>query len=299
MQDANCRAELQVYRHLLFNRLGRADSRLDPSILRLGILLLLFDVYLTWARIEKTFTTSSAAGSSTSSSPLLSSAPMLLQYLFFLTMNTFATLAHHGTVRLLARIFLPNARPPSSPEPAPASASSGSGSPEKETPPAATTAYASNTMIHPSSISTALLVSSCTKLFPILLVIWDPSDPPSPSPESAGPTTSAAAAATSTSSFSLRARSYVGWAVLVNNVEALLILLDCGYVWAITLALAGMASRWAVEGLILGMVGLDGEAGPIGGMVWAVKYLMGMAGWLAPRGVGNWIPHVRICVLKP
>src|SRR5690242_17156406 len=46
--------QLQVYRHLLFNRLGRSDDKFDPSILRLGILLVLFDVYITWARIEKT-----------------------------------------------------------------------------------------------------------------------------------------------------------------------------------------------------------------------------------------------------
>lgn len=62
----------------------------------------------------------------------------------------------------------------------------------------------------------------------------------------------------------------------MNNVEALLILLDCGYSWAITLALAGMASRWMVEGIILGLVGLKGEEGPIGGLVWAGKWLVGM-----------------------
>ena len=43
----------QVYRHLLHNTLMRDRDQFDPSIIRLGTLLLLFDVYLTWARIEK------------------------------------------------------------------------------------------------------------------------------------------------------------------------------------------------------------------------------------------------------
>jgi hypothetical protein len=80
------------------------------------------------------------------------------------------------------------------------------------------------------------------------------------------PTESAEDGATTISkpSFASRARSYVGWAVLLNNIEALLILLDCGYVVATSLALAGYAARWLVEGIILGTVGLDGDGGPIG-----------------------------------
>ena len=63
----------------------------------------------------------------------------------------------------------------------------------------------------------------------------------------------------SNATFASRASSYVGWAVLLNNVEALLILLDCGYVVATGLAVAGAMARYAVEKLILGMVGLNGE----------------------------------------
>lgn len=58
--------------------------------------------------------------------------------------------------------------------------------------------------------------------------------------------------------FASRASSYIGWAVLINNIEALLILLDCGYVVATGLAVAGAVARIAVERLILGMVGLNG-----------------------------------------
>lgn len=119
----------------------------------------------------------------------------------------------------------------------------------------------------PSAISTALLVSSCTKLFPILLVIW-PTD--ATDAEDGGRPT------TTKTSFSSRARSYVGWAVLLNNIEALLILLDCGYVAATGLALAGAIARWVIEATMLGLVGmssLDGDSGPIGFFVWMLLEL--------------------------
>jgi len=121
----------------------------------------------------------------------------------------------------------------------------------------------------PSAISTALLVSSCTKLFPILLVIW--------------PTTSSTTSPDSSSSlsFASRAASYVGWAVLLNNIEALLILLDCGYVAATGLAVAGVIARWAVETWALGLVGLSSEGdmrvgiGDMGGVVEVVRGWVG------------------------
>ncbi len=107
----------------------------------------------------------------------------------------------------------------------------------------------------PSAISTALLVSSCTKLFPILLVIW---------PESTSGDSNDIGL---TQSFANRARSYVGWAVLLNNIEALLIMLDCGYFMAAGLALSGTTARWAVEGAVLAIAGLDGESGPVGDII--------------------------------
>lgn len=87
----------------------------------------------------------------------------------------------------------------------------------------------------PNSVSTALLVSSSTKLFPILMVIWEYDVPAA-------------------------ARS-LGWAVVANNVEALKILLDCGYGTAAILAAVGGISRWMVGRGILWMVGLDGVDG--------------------------------------
>ena len=87
-----------------------------------------------------------------------------------------------------------------------------------------------------------------------------------PAPDTGGPAPS----------FASRARSYVGWAVLLNNIEALLILLDCGYAPAISLALAGTTARWAVEGAILALAGLEGDRGPIGDMLVGLGRLMNL-----------------------
>lgn len=89
----------------------------------------------------------------------------------------------------------------------------------------------------PNSVSTALLVSSSTKLFPILMVIWEYDVPAA-------------------------ARS-LGWAVVANNVEALRILLDCKYYTACLLAIAGAAARWAVGRAVLITAGL-GDVDSIG-----------------------------------
>jgi hypothetical protein len=105
----------------------------------------------------------------------------------------------------------------------------------------------------PNSVSTALLVSSSTKLFPILMVIWLYDIPAA-------------------------ARS-LGWAVVANNVEALKILLDCGYGTATLLATVGAVCRWIVGRGILWIVGLNGADSVDPGMaedgkaLWAVLEL--------------------------
>jgi hypothetical protein len=105
----------------------------------------------------------------------------------------------------------------------------------------------------PNSVSTALLVSSSTKLFPILMVIWLYDIPAA-------------------------ARS-LGWAVVANNVEALKILLDCGYGTATLLATVGAVCRWMVGRGILWIVGLNGADSVDPGMaedgkaLWAVLEL--------------------------
>ncbi|KAI1083585.1 carbohydrate-binding module family 50 protein [Whalleya microplaca] len=196
---------LTVYRHLLHNTLMREHDQFDPSIIRLGTLLLLFDVYLTWARIEKQAVPEPGAAPGASNLGTLAQQPIVCQYLFFLILCTFSTLAFHLSIRFLTSSplsplsLIPGVLP---------------------------------TYARPNSVSTALLVSSSTKLFPILMVIWDYDVPAA-------------------------ARS-LGWAVVANNVEALKILLDCGYGVALVLAAAGAVARWMVGRAILWLVGLEG-----------------------------------------
>ncbi len=101
---------------------------------------------------------------------------VLWQYCTFLLLCVGQTLALHVSLRLLARWWLGWRRP--------------------------------------NALSTALFISSCIKLFPILMVIWAYDDVPA-------------------------ASRAVSWAVMVNNMEALRILLGCEYWKAATLALVG------------------------------------------------------------
>ncbi|KAK3307046.1 Arv1-like family-domain-containing protein [Chaetomium strumarium] len=195
----------QVYRHLLHNTLMKDEDEFAPSIIRLGILLLLFDVYLTWARIERrAVPDTDPSGTDNSNFGRLAQQPIVFQYVFFLLFCTLSTIAFHGSIR-----FLTSSR------------------------------YSPLAVLgilprypRPNSVSTALLVSSSTKLFPILMVIWEYDVPAA-------------------------ARS-LGWAVVANNVEALKILLDCGYGVATLLATAGAVSRWAMGRAVLWAAGLGG-----------------------------------------
>ncbi|KAE8417339.1 Arv1-like family-domain-containing protein [Aspergillus pseudocaelatus] len=371
----------QVYRHLLFNRLGGDNNQFDRSIIRLGVLLLLFDVYLTWARIEK---------SPSLATTFLSRAPIIVQYFFFLGLNALATLAHHLTIRALASVLAPAPRglkqngnnptttttesplsTPSTPvhtsppsqitntqsQLSPTSASmlspprlsrqgsydtpsaGGGFSTANSTgndnyavllasqgsfppPPLRRASTAPIQSIQPlpppspaspTAISTALLVSSCAKLFPILLVIWGPdgSGIASQTPTDRSVGTSrvtpgnvsphalngiAPAATTTTGSSGIAGSpspasstllesliqmlpqsvptSYLAnfveltgslfslgaadtHLVLLSNIEALYVLLGCGYLRAVTLAVAGLMARWTVQRVILGAIGVS------------------------------------------
>jgi hypothetical protein len=212
-------------------------------------LLVLFDVYITWARVEK----SNAGNGGRPVDSRLSEMPILAQYLFFLTMNVLATVAQHGIIRALTKVLVAHQPRQSlaTEEATPTTTSSA-------TVEARTTVATSHA--NPSAISTALLVSSCTKLFPILLVIW-------PTEAKEG----------DSFGFAFRATNYVGWAVLLNNIEALLILLDCGYVIATTLAVSGFLARWMVEGWFLSFVGSARDTGPVGDLLAAYRF---MRAWL-------------------
>ncbi|CAK7206536.1 hypothetical protein SEUCBS139899_009332 [Sporothrix eucalyptigena] len=316
----------QVYRHLLHNTLMRERDQFDPSIVRLGVLLLLFDVYLTWARIERqsnpedviglfgsakpgngasnvlsslsppppaalappsyldvaaagippddpaaaasfasslalslpsfsSLAPSSLSSFSSSSSPAssflqnpadiaasaadigrLAQQPIVFQYVFFLVLCALSTIAFHVSIRFLTSSPLsPLARLRILP-----------------------------TFHRPNSVSTALLVSSSTKLFPILMVIWDYDVPAA-------------------------ARS-LGWAVVVNNIEALKILLDCGYGTAAFLAMAGALSRWAIGRLVLWVVGL----GDVDGAGESSVAEDGRALWAAVLMVRDWAGRLAV-----
>ena len=181
-------------------------EQLQPSVIRLGVLLLLFDVYLTWARIEKATPSGSDSLTGETASALngthlqssheqqlasLAAQPILLQYLFFLALCTVETASFHLLIRTLLSIRFTK-------------------------PISILIPY----YPHPALISTALLVSSFTKLFPLLLLIWMYDLPSS--------------------------ASAVSWAVIINNIAALEILLDCGYVRAGVLAAIGAVFRAGV-----------------------------------------------------
>ena len=51
--------------------------------------------------------------------------------------------------------------------------------------------------------------------------------------------------------------SAVSWAVIVNNIAALEIMLDCGYVRAMVLVAIGATVRAVVGWILLGVVGLN------------------------------------------
>ncbi|KAF2035094.1 Arv1-like protein [Setomelanomma holmii] len=193
----------EVYRHLLFNRLTPSATHFDRSIIRLGSLLLLFDVYLTWARIEKL---PSATGLQNSN--ILQSQPIVLQYFFFLALVLASTLAFHVPIRALCGV---------NPARVPKAVRGVWGRLVPWYP-------------HPTGLSTALLVSSCTKLFPILLIIWDYDLPSS--------------------------ATAVSRAVIVNNVAALEILMDCGYVRAGMLVAVGAGVSNLVAWVMVWCAGL-------------------------------------------
>jgi hypothetical protein len=243
--------QIQVYRHLLFNRLSRDDDELDPSILRLGILLLLFDVYLTWSHIE------SLPPSYTSNSPI-PTLPILIQYIFYLFFCAITTLSQHLVVRWLAGVWkLGGELGDDARDQDGLDANSGINAAPFPAPPKKPT---------PNAISTALFVSSCMSLFPILMVVWKYDDASETSiTTSQSPLNSSSVAFTSGFLSSQGhgvnwVRRGVSWAVAVQNLEALRILLGCGYVRAGALVAAGAVARWVVKSAVLGAAGL-GEGG--------------------------------------
>ncbi|KAK9452596.1 Arv1-like family-domain-containing protein [Dipodascopsis uninucleata] len=182
----------QVYRHLTFNRLS-ISPHLQSAVRKMFILITLFDVYLTWARVEKVGRIESSSGLDSPTNAILK-LPVLGQYLFFIVYCLTETLTSHVVLRWLGQFVVSD-----------------------------------RAKFDPNTISIALLISSATKLFPILMVIWSYDIP-------------AAAKA-------------VGWAVNVNNVEALNIVLGCGHIRAcLLLIIAAVARNILARGVVMAYV---------------------------------------------
>ena len=231
------------------------DLCLQPSVRRLGILLLLFDVYLTWSRIESL----PAQFSIKSPIPTLN---IFSQYFFYLFLCAATTISHHLTVRYLVSTFRLGVSSEDDDQSHEANANNNTNSNNSGT------AYLPISPKKPTSngVSTALVVSSCMSIFPILTVVWKYGDASNKTPSSAQSPLSSSSIAFSTGFLSAQGqgvdwvRRGVAWAVAVQNMEALRILLGCGYLGASGAVAAGAAVRWTVRAAILGVAGL-GEAG--------------------------------------
>lgn len=103
-------------------------------------------------------------------------------------------------------------------------------------------------------------------LFPILMVVWKYGDT-SEATNNASITASSLNDSSAISVFGFLTqgggvdwvRRGVAWAVAVQNMEALRILLGCRYLTALGLVAAGGAVRWIVRNVILGAVGLGAK----------------------------------------
>jgi len=175
----------QIYRHLLFNRYVSSPKtnkdQLDYIIMRLGFLFTLFDVYLTWARVEKR---------ADAESYFFAEQSIIVQYTFFLALCISGTLALHIVARNMAKLIL--------------------------------------NWDKPNALSTAILISSSIKISMILMVIWDYDMPV--------------------------ASRVVGWAVTLNNIEAMRILLNCSYWNATIIALTATFAQYVTMNVILAWI---------------------------------------------
>ncbi|ORX42045.1 hypothetical protein BCR36DRAFT_338193, partial [Piromyces finnis] len=74
----------QVYRHLLFNKLEYVDSGIQPGIKKLAILLILFDVYIKWLKLES-----------------IPNINVLSHYFYILFVCTIELIIFHASIRFI------------------------------------------------------------------------------------------------------------------------------------------------------------------------------------------------------
>ncbi|KAF1805306.1 Arv1-like family-domain-containing protein [Mucor lusitanicus] len=88
----------QVYRHLLFNRITEQDG-VEPHVFRFAILLILFEVYIKWFRLERYYTDYDTK---------FIEQPLYYQYLYILTLCIFEFIVFHCCINLAIRVYFRN-----------------------------------------------------------------------------------------------------------------------------------------------------------------------------------------------
>ncbi|KAI8987916.1 Arv1-like family-domain-containing protein [Mycotypha africana] len=86
----------QVYRHLLFNRITEQKG-VEPHVVRFAILLILFEVYIKWFRLER-YNTMEASSS-------FFHQPLYFQYLYILTLCILEFIVFHFTIHMVIRWY--------------------------------------------------------------------------------------------------------------------------------------------------------------------------------------------------
>ncbi|KAI7871284.1 Arv1-like family-domain-containing protein [Spinellus fusiger] len=89
----------QVYRHLLFNRIVQEGNKIEPHVFRFAILLILFEVYIKWFRLERYDTAYDLT---------FVQQPLYYQYLYILALCVFEFIVFHCCICLSVRWFCCN-----------------------------------------------------------------------------------------------------------------------------------------------------------------------------------------------
>lgn len=86
-----------VYRHLLCNRIKFGRNGLNSDIVKLGVILILFEVYLKWFKLEQHHGRSDF---------LTGVSSVFHQYMYILTISILETLVWHGAIRLVVPLAM-------------------------------------------------------------------------------------------------------------------------------------------------------------------------------------------------
>lgn len=188
-------------------------SGLHVQAQRMWLLVTLFDVYLTWARAEQNRALDARFHK-------ILEYPVLAQYSSFLVLCLVESLTTHCVLRAFAIYWL-KWRGYSDKAAAAGTLRTKEKDVDKNS--------ASVLNAAKAALSTALLISSSSKLFPILMVIWSYDVP--------------------------FAATVLGWAISFNTIEALTIILQCGYLKACFMtAVAAFLRNQICDNVVLPLV---------------------------------------------